>query len=244
MNWKIFHRGLGRAMVCAFVAMITASTASAAEDSGCLIEPSADVKLGVPADGVLELLLVERGDEIKRGQLLGRFNTGVEVAQARILATKVGFGERKLKRNQDLKERQLIAPQELDELETNMRVAQFELAEIEERLKLRSMSAPFDGVVVDVYFQQGSLVKQEHILRVARLDPLYVELILPSQRFGSLRMGQNVEVLAELDNRRLSGRIVSIDRVIDASSGSFRVRLAVSNPGYRIPSGQRCQARF
>jgi membrane fusion protein (multidrug efflux system) len=244
MNWKIFHRGLGRAMVCAFVAMITASTASAADDAGCLIEPSADVKLGVPADGVLELLLVERGDEIKRGQLLGRFNTGVEVAQARILATKVGFGERKLKRNQDLKDRQLIAPQELDELETNMRVAQFELAEIEERLKLRSMSAPFDGVVVDVYFQQGSLVKQEHILRVARLDPLYVELILPSQRFGSLRMGQNVEVIAELDKRRLSGRIVSIDRVIDASSGSFRVRLAVSNPGHRIPSGQRCQARF
>lgn len=218
--------------------------AQASEDTGCLIEPSADVKLGVPADGVLELMMVERGEVIQRGQLLGRLNTGIEVAQARTLSTKVAFGDRKLKRNLDLKDKQLIAPQELDELETNLRVAELELAEIEERLKLRSMNAPFDGVVVDIYFQQGSLVKQEHILRVARLDPLYVELILPAARFGSLRHGQTVDVVAELDKRRLSGRIVSLDRVIDASSASFRVRLAVPNPGNRIPSGQRCQVRF
>jgi multidrug efflux pump subunit AcrA (membrane-fusion protein) len=57
-------------------------------------------------------------------------------------------------------------------------------------------------------------------------------------------MGQVIEVTPELDRRRLSGRVVSLDRVIDASSGSFRVRLAVPNPGNRIPSGQRCQARF
>lgn len=226
------------------VSLLMPTALLAAEDAGCLIEPSADVKLGVPADGVLEMLLVERGDEIRRGQLLGRLNTGVEVAQAKTLAAKASFGDRKLKRNLDLKDRQLIAPQEIDELETNVRVAESELAEVEERLKLRGIAAPFDGVVVDVYLQQGSLVKQEHVLRVARLDPLYVELILPAGRFGSLRMGQSVDVVAELDKRRLSGRIVSIDRVIDASSSSFRVRLAVPNPGNRIPSGQRCQARF
>jgi membrane fusion protein (multidrug efflux system) len=242
-TWRLLKK-TARTTLLGFVLAVAGASAGAAEDSACLIEPSGDVKLGVPADGVLELLMVERGDEIRKGQLLGRLNTGIEVAQARTLAAKVGFGDRKLKRNLDLKDRQLIAPQELDELETNRRVSEFELAEIEERLKLRSMTAPFDGVVVDVYFQQGSLVKQEHILRVARLDPLYVELILPAARFGSLRMGQVIEVTPELDRRRLSGRVVSLDRVIDASSGSFRVRLAVPNPGNRIPSGQRCQARF
>jgi hypothetical protein len=35
-----------------------------------------------------------------------------------------------------------------------------------------------------------------------------------------------------------------VDRVIDAASGTFGVRLQLSNPGNRIPAGLRCTVRF
>ena len=84
-----------------------------AQDSGCLIEPSADLKLGVPADGVLDRVMVERGEVVRKGQLLGRLNIDLETAQSRTLATKLAFGERKLDRNMELKDQNLIAPQEI-----------------------------------------------------------------------------------------------------------------------------------
>jgi RND family efflux transporter MFP subunit len=215
-----------------------------AQETGCLIEPSADVKLGVPADGVIERVLVERGDVVRQGQLMGRLNTDLEAAQSKTLAAKVEFGQRKLDRNLSLKYENLISPQELDEIATNQKVAALEFAESQERLKLRNIHSPVDGVVVDVYFQAGDLIKQERIFRVARLDPLYVELILPAKRFGQIKTGQAVFVQPELGGRELGGKVAALDRTIDAASASFRVRVVVPNPDNRVPSGQRCRVRF
>ena len=33
-----------------------------------------------------------------------------------------------------------------------------------------------------------------------------------------------------------------VDRVLDAASNSFRVRLTLPNPHYRLPAGLRCKA--
>lgn len=215
-----------------------------AQDSGCLIEPSADLKLGVPADGVLDRVMVERGDVVRKGQLLGRLNIDLETAQARTLATKLAFGERKLERNSELKDQNLIAPQDLDEIATNQKVAELEFAESQERIKLRNIHSPVNGVVVDVYNQVGDLIKQEKIFRVARLDPLYVEIILPASRFGQIKPGQPMRVMTELGARELKGEVGAVDKVIDAASSTFRVRLIVPNPDNLVPSGQRCRIRF
>ena len=215
-----------------------------AQDSGCLIEPSADLKLGVPADGVLDRVMVERGDVVRKGQLLGRLNIDLESAQARTLATKLAFGERKLDRNSELKDQNLIAPQDLDEIATNQKVAELEFAESQERIKMRNIHSPVDGVVVDVYNQVGDLIKQDKIFRVARLDPLHVEIILPASRFGQIKPGQSMRVLTELGARDLKGEVGAVDKVIDAASSTFRVRLIVPNPDNKVPSGQRCRIRF
>ena len=215
-----------------------------AQDSGCLIEPSADLKLGVPADGVLDRVMVERGEVVRKGQLLGRLNIDLETAQARTLATKLAYGERKLDRNSELKDQNLIAPQDLDEIATNQKVAELEFAESQERIKMRNIHSPVDGVVVDVYNQVGDLIKQDKIFRVARLDPLHVEIILPASRFGQIKPGQSMRVLTELGARDLKGEVGAVDKVIDAASSTFRVRLIVPNPDNKVPSGQRCRIRF
>jgi multidrug efflux pump subunit AcrA (membrane-fusion protein) len=39
----------------------------------------------------------------------------------------------------------------------------------------------------------------------------------------------------------LSARVTHVDRIIDAASNTFRVRLALPNPGHRLPAGARCK---
>lgn len=39
-------------------------------------------------------------------------------------------------------------------------------------------------------------------------------------------------------------RVTVVDRVVDAASGTFGVRLALPNPGHRIPAGLKCKVRL
>ena len=41
-----------------------------------------------------------------------------------------------------------------------------------------------------------------------------------------------------------NGHALSVDRVIDAASGTFGVRLTLPNPDRKIPSGLKCRAQF
>lgn len=210
----------------------------------CLIQPSLEINVGTPVDGVIEAVSVDRGDIVNPGQLLARLNAGVESASVDTQAAKAEFGARKRQRNEELQRKQLISTQELDELATDQQMAELELRERRERLKLRAIHSPIRGVIVDVYRQRGDLVKQEKIFRIAQLDPLYIETILPSRMFGKVRAGQVYDVIPELTPTPQKAKVSQVDRVIDAASGTFRVRLLLANPRFDLPSGQRCAINF
>ena len=41
-----------------------------------------------------------------------------------------------------------------------------------------------------------------------------------------------------------TAKVSIVDRVVDASSGTFGVRLELPNPGHRLPGGLKCRVRF
>ena len=210
----------------------------------CMLLPSLEVDVGTPVDGVLESVTVDRGDIVAAGKLLARLNTGVEAAAVDYQAAKAKFGARKLDRNKDLQAKQLISSQELDEIETEHRLAELELNQKQEQLKLRSILSPMDGVIVDRYRNRGDLVKQEKIFRIAKLSPLHVEAVAPAALFRRIQVGQRFQVALPLLGTKVTANVSNVDKVIDAASGTFRVRLQLPNPKYELPSGLRCNIDF
>jgi multidrug efflux pump subunit AcrA (membrane-fusion protein) len=127
---------------------------------------------------------------------------------------------------------------------TEHHLADLELRQKREELRLRTIASPIDGVVVERFHHTGDLVKQEKIFRIARIDPLHVELVLPAQYFGRLKLGQTYKVSPELMEGHYDAKVSQIDRVIDAASGTFRARLSLPNPGNKLPSGLHCHVEF
>nr|WP_295081167.1 efflux RND transporter periplasmic adaptor subunit [uncultured Roseateles sp.] len=210
----------------------------------CLIEPSQEVNVGTPVDGVLEGIYADRGDMVRVGQVLARLSSGVEQAAADLQAAKAEFGARKRARNEELHRKELISQHELDELSTELQIAELELKERQEQLKLRAVVSPINGVIVDRLRNRGDLVKQERIFRIAQIDPLHVEAVVPASRFGRIQVGQSYDVQLLLAGGRVRAQATQVDRVIDAASNTFRVRLKLANPNHLIPPGQRCQIQF
>jgi len=211
----------------------------------CLIEPSIEVKLGSPVDGVIAEIRVDRGASVRRGQPLVLLNSQLEAAAVESARGKAEFTRRKAERNDELYKQQLISVQERDQLETEAKLAELEMREREAALRLRTIASPIDGIVVDRLMAPGDQISRAGgpILRLMRIDPLYVEVVAPAALFGRIRVGASAQVTAEAmaQLKPHAAKVSVIDRVIDAASGTFRVRLELRNPNHAIPTGLRCR---
>ena len=80
---------------------------------------------------------------------------------------------------------------------------------------------------------------------VASIDPLYVELLVPMSMYRDIDTGMQAEVtLDDPIGGTYIANVIVTDKVIDAASATFGVRLNLPNPGLDIPAGVNCQARF
>ena len=225
----------------------TAAKAKAGAGHECLVEPSMVVNVGTSVDGVLERVIVDRGDVVRKGQLVARLQSGVEAAAVELSKARVDFGKRKVERNETLFDKQLISAQERDEMVTETRLREQELLRDAEVLKLRSIVSPIDGVVVERRLAPGELVRADKsvVLRLAQLNPLHVEVVAPAELFGSVRVGMTGQVsLAPFFPGTFPAKVVVVDKLIDAASGTFGARLQLANPANKLPAGIRCSVRF
>ena len=82
-------------------------------------------------------------------------------------------------------------------------------------------------------------------MRVATLDPLRVEIVVPASLFGSIRTGAWLPVLPELPNATpRQAKVVLVDALIDGPSNTFRARLELPNANYEVPAGLRCKVEL
>ncbi len=234
-----------------------------------LIEPHRIIKVGSGTEGVLATVDVDRGDAVRKGQVLGTLQSGVEKASAELAraraqmegairgkeASKTLFQGKKT-RIERLATKDFAAPSEMEEAEANMIVADMQLkealenkrlAELEyqrsvEVVKRLTIESPVDGVIVERFLSPGEYIKDQPVVKLAQLDPLNVEIIMPASQLLSVRPGMSATVIPEAP---LSGRYAAVvkivDKVIDAASGTFGVRLELPNPGSRLPAGLKCR---
>ena len=211
----------------------------------CLLEPNDEVKLSSQVSGILNTILVERGDKVKRWQSVASLKSGVEQAAVALAKAKVEFGKRKLVRNNDLYKQDLISIHEKDEIETEHRISELELREAQEKLKLRTIYSTINGVVIERHHSAGEFISEDPVLTLVSIDPLNVEIIVPSSQLGKITKGMTAYVVPELSGgHKYKGVVEIVDSIIDASSGTFTIRVKLPNPGNKIAAGLKCQVSF
>jgi RND family efflux transporter MFP subunit len=270
MTHNTFQRAALQALT--FLALAAAGPLHAAQPLGCLIEPQQVAEVGSPVIGVVQELLVERGDRVVKGQVLALLRGEVEraavgVANSRAQAeadeqaarANVGFARQKLDRAQDLLDKKFISQQGLDQARTEHEIAEQKLIQAQEQKRIahrelglaaaqlaqRSIRSPFDGVVAERYVALGERVEDKPLFRVAQVDPLKVQVVVPAAYYGKIAAGAAARIQPQLpEAAAVSARVSLVDKLIDAPSHTFRVQLALPNPDLALPAGLRCQADF
>lgn len=209
-------RALFAATVMAFFA---GAAAAAGNELHCLIEPHVVITVTAPVNGLIESVAVDRGDLVKEGQVLAMLDSSVERAVG-----SVNHAQAEL---------------------TNKHLASLELQRTNAEIALRTIRSPISGVVVERFMHPGEFTKQERMFKLAQLDPLRVEVFAPVALHGKMTVGMQAHVRPEAPvNGVYNAKVTVVDRVIDAASGTFGVRLQLPNSEYKLPAGLKCTIRF
>jgi RND family efflux transporter MFP subunit len=239
----------------------------------CLIQPHVVVKLGSSVEGVLAEVAVDRGDFVKQGDVVARLESEVEEASVALAEARAkndvrvqssgarfAYEQRKQQRARKLSTRNVVSESALDEAEINAELAQFNLSEARFEMRIaglelkrareilarRTIKSPVDGVVVERSLSPGEYAyEQAQLMTIAEIDPLNVEVYVPIAMYGRVEPGARVEVRPDPPiGGAYQAEVSIVDRVFDAASGTFGVRLLLANPDYRLPAGLRCSVRF
>ena len=177
--------------------------------------------------------------------------------------SRVEYLAEKSTRRDKLAKQNFISVQDRDEAAAEYRLAEAELVDARElrtlaglehrraseQLRTRTIYSPIDGVVVDRMANPGEMADNREarrpLLKLADISVLHVEVLLPISAFQLVKLGQVVDVLPEQPaGTRYRATVKVIDKVFDAASGTFGVRLELPNRNARVPAGVRCKAVF
>ncbi len=253
-------------MLCA------AAPAQAQQPLGCLIEPDYVAEVGSQVVGVIESMKVERGQRVRKGDVIALLRADVEraavgvarsrseaVADIQAAAANAAFGKQRLDRAKDLLEKKFISDQAYDQLRAEAEVAEQKLAQAKEQrrlsqrelelassqLAMRTVRSPVNGIIAERYMATGERIEEKPMVRIAVVDPLRVQVIAPSSMYGRIQMGSSASIFPELaDTTPVLARVILIDKLLDSASNTFRVTLKLPNPGNALPAGLRCRADF
>jgi RND family efflux transporter MFP subunit len=234
-----------------------------------IIEPYDIIEIGTPSEGIVSKVLVDRSHVVKKGDILVALESSLEKAaleKARALAEfdgeiqlqmiELSFAKRVYQR---IKPLAAISAQDKDQAATKILVTEYRLEKARENNSLaklelnkawallarRSVQSPISGVVLERYVSPGEYVKSQPLLKIARINPLRVEVIIPAQMFNRIVPGMEATILPELSAYgEQKARVRIVDKIIDSASNTFGVRLELPNKKHQLPAGIKCRVRF
>ena len=252
--------------------LLLAGSAWADPGHRCLIGPDQVAEVGSQVTGVVASIKVERGDFVRHGQLLARLHADAERASVSVAKTRAQadadlkaaeanyeFQRQNLERAENLVKQKFISQQALEKVRAETAVAEQKLFQAREQqrvaereldlaraqLRKRDIRAPFDGIVAERYVSVGERVEERPMFRIARIDPLRIEVVVPAALYGTVEKGMVARVLPDLPKAEpLDATVILVDRLVDPASNTFRVRAELPNPGGTVPSGLRCRAQI
>ena len=212
--------------------------------------------------GTVTSLLVKEGDAVEKGQLLLTIDDS-DVTQ-KVKAAEAGHREaakaleaanqnRELtaiteRRYRAMYEGKAISRQEMDQFETQKKVAELEYERVREMVERAAaglseakiylgftrVHSPVKGMVTEKRTEVGSMaVPGVPLLAVENSAAFHAEVAVDESLSGKLKPGAPVLVSIESINRRIPGRITEILPAVDPLSRTFTAKVSLSGAGLR-----------
>lgn len=227
------------------------------------IPPAQERAVAAPVAGLLTEVRVAAGDTVRAGQVLATLRTEALVSAQRDLAqaaVQLRLARETAEREEALFREGIIPEARVQTARANLALARAQTEERRAWLRLMGLGeagilaaergerlsdslaivSPIAGVVLEQSSVAGARVESASALfRVARLDPLWLEIQAPAEVAALVKPGQGVSV----PGTPVVGKVMSVGSGVGAAQ-TVPVRARVANPDGRLRLNQNVAVRL
>lgn len=212
-----------------------ASTARSVAATGT-VEPLQTVGVVAQLGGVLQSVMVEEGDRVRRGAVLARIAVPELTAQLTSAEAALDVARRAAERSAQLARGGIITGPENERDQAALVAAQAARDQLRTRLGFATVRAPIDGVVLERAVRSGDLASpQLRLFTVGDVATLVVRVPVSERDVTALRATDEVEVVLDaLPGRTFAGTIRRIFPVADSTTRLVPVEVALRGASTRL----------
>lgn len=214
---------------------------------------SQQTDLAANAVGRVQKTFVERGTEVKQGDLLATVDvrsaslTAAEAqANAALARAQAETAARECGRYQKLVEQGAISGAEYDRMSDACRTSPLSVEAAQARAHLTaiavgdgSIRAPFAGVITARYVEPGEYLHADNrVVSLVALDPLKLELTVPEANIGALKVGGGLSfTVPAYSNRQFSGTVRYVGAAVRETTRDLVAEAVVDNHDHALRPG-------
>jgi membrane fusion protein (multidrug efflux system) len=204
-----------------------------------------EVELLAPVAGNVTKIHFEEGQFVSKGQPIIEIDSRAWKAQKRGLEAQLANAKIELQRREQLLDIEGTSQESVDQARTAIAELQSRIDELNVRIDLAYVTAPFSGRLGLRDFSTGSFMTVgTPITRLVQTDKLKISFDVPARYASLVNTGANVNVIASGTPDTTIARIYAIEPVINASNRSLKVRGELENGRGRFISGDFAQVQM
>jgi len=206
--------------------------------------PVRTVEVNAETSGRVVSIGVERGQRVKKGEVIARLD--LRDRQARLEQAKASVNEyaANYKAQLELKSSGYVSEAQIAEIIAKLEGAKVELVRAKLDLDYMVIRAPFDGVLESREVEIGDFVRAgDAIATVVDNTRLIVTATLSEQDAQHVSVGDDATAIL-VTGQEVSGKIRYIAPVADLATRTFAVELEVPNPDGSLPAGVTSEIRI
>ena len=187
--------------------------------------------------GIIEKILHDEGDHIKKGDVLAVLDDREAVINEKRAHINYQQLKMEFERQKAIFEKNMISKDEHEKLKFRMQTAKLDWEHYQLLLSYTRISSPISGVVTKRYIKIGNKINISQLAFSVVQDKEKIAVVnIPEQEFEQLFLKQKAVVIA--GPKKVKGFVKRISPAIDPESGTFKVTVAVKDDKNILAVGQ------
>jgi RND family efflux transporter MFP subunit len=209
------------------------------------LEAPEEVNLAAQAGGRIQSLRLRQGDQVRQGDLLVVLDQTQLRQEVRALRGQREESRLNFQRFEFLARQGAASAIQRDALRQNFLAADAALRAKLADLAYKDLRSPIAGTVSDVAVKAGDVISAgTPFTTIQRTNRLLARVEVPAVYGRRVRTGQSLLLDPPDGNRRIEGRVVSVDPRVSSGTQSFLVKAEVANPEGMLRNGERVRTRL
>ncbi|WP_340201392.1 efflux RND transporter periplasmic adaptor subunit [Ascidiimonas sp. W6] len=203
------------------------------------LQGSVDTKQNISVfaefNGLLYSVPVKEGQRVYKGQVLGRIDDGGLSQQLAQMQVQSDLAKTTFERQKRLWEQKIGSEIQYLQYKSNYEAQEKAIAQMKNQLSKTVVTAPFNGVVDEIFTDQGTIVSAgTAVARIVNLNDMFIEAEVPETYLTTVKKATNVKVDFPVLNESLETKIKQVSSFINPSNRSFKIEVSVPNKSGNI----------